>query len=172
MTIALILGRRMGGIVVGLFLATILAIFVAPPLLGHPALTVSSGSMTPALRVGDLVIEDRILATEAREGDIVTYSHPTRAGQTVTHRVEKVLVQGGVAWFTTRGDANPAPEEWSVPADGTIGRVHIRIAGAGFLMAWARSALGYTFLILVPIGGLAGTLLVRIWRRRPEEDPA
>lgn len=172
MSRALRSGRRFLVWAAGAVLAAVMLAFVVPALTGHPALAVSSGSMAPTLRVGDLVIEDRIAPSEARAGDVVSYRDPAGSGRLVTHRVERVDLDGGMAWFTTRGDANPSSEQWAVPEKGTIGRVRYRIPKAGYLVAWARTTAGYLLLIVVPIGALAGWTLARIWRRRPQEEPA
>ncbi|MGH9030051.1 MAG: hypothetical protein ACRDV4_10630, partial [Acidimicrobiales bacterium] len=46
---------------------------------GHPVLSVLSGSMTPAIRTGDLVIDDPVTSSEASSlhvGQIITFKNP------------------------------------------------------------------------------------------------
>src|SRR3712207_9407921 len=95
--------------------------------------------MTPQYAVGDVVIDERITPLTARPGDVVTFSDPHRAGKTVTHRVVRLSRDGGTVRFVTKGDANNATETWTVPADGTIGRVRMHGPKVGWALQWAHS---------------------------------
>src|SRR4051794_7646584 len=100
------------GLAIGL-----LAIVTLPGVLGYQSLTVVSGSMEPTLGVGSVVLDEVISPAEARPGDIVTFQDPLRPRQ-LTHRLQKVRVEGDTYYMVTLGDANDAPERWTVPADG------------------------------------------------------
>ena len=76
------------GIVLG-FVVGLTACLTVPALFGHPALTVLSGSMQPALEVGSVVIDEKISPVEARPGDIVSFPDPTRRDRTLTHRCRR-----------------------------------------------------------------------------------
>ena len=47
-----------------------------PAATGHQSLTVLTGSMEPSLDTGSVVIDEVIAPTEARIGDIVTFTDP------------------------------------------------------------------------------------------------
>jgi signal peptidase len=147
------------------FLAGLALAARAPGLVGHPTLTVMSGSMEPAIGTGDLIVEERIAPLDAHVGDIVTFQDPETPGRLITHRVRGMRVDNGVVSFQTQGDANNHGEEWSAETGGTIGRVQYRIPRVGYLLHWLTSPAGRLGLLVVPAVLLALSLLGQIWRR-------
>jgi signal peptidase len=146
----------------------LIAIVTLPSVFGLKSLTVVSGSMEPTLGVGSVVIDEVISPLDARPGDIVTFKDPLRPRQ-LTHRLQKVRVEGDTAYMTTLGDANDAPERWTVETDGHIGRVVAHLPKLGY----ARAALGTRYARLGVIGAVMALgvfLLVDMWmpRRRSE----
>jgi signal peptidase I len=70
-----------------------------------------TGSMAPLITEGDVLVVHHRAAASSGRGDVVTFAHPSRPGQTMTHRVTAVAAApGGTLKVTTRGDANPAGE--------------------------------------------------------------
>jgi signal peptidase len=139
-----------------------------PYAFGFKSFTVMSGSMEPAIGTGAVVVERPIAPREARVGDVVTFKDPEGSGRLITHRVASVRLRGGTARFVTKGDANNTPERWSVPADGSIGRVAYDVPKVGYVMAYAGGRHGRILLFALPVLLLAGYELVRIWR--PERE--
>ena len=154
-------------------LAGAVLLVTVPRLVGVTPFTILSGSMQPTFAVGDVVLDERVRPEQARPGDVVTFTDPTREGATVTHRVERLTRDGAQVHFVTRGDANTASEKWAVAADGTIGRVRMHVPKIGWALQWARSregrlgliALPALLLALIELGGLAKTT-------RPQEAAA
>jgi signal peptidase I len=142
----------------------IVGIVVAPSLFGGRSLTVMSGSMEPALGVGDVVINRRVSPAEVRVGDIVTFSDPEGTGKLITHRVRQLRIVDGAAHVVTKGDNTNAVERWDIPAAGSLGRVEYRVPLLGFLVFWLHGPLASIGLIVVPALALAGFELWRIWR--------
>jgi signal peptidase len=137
--------------------------------IGMRPLVVRSGSMRPALQVGDVVLVEDIEAADLRPGDIATLVRPD-TGDTLTHRVVAVDRQAGGIAITTRGDANPDDEITTVAVDEQVGRVRWRVPAVGRIAAWA----GHTSTRIVS-GVVAGGLLVGaalIARRRRAVAPA
>jgi signal peptidase I len=154
------------GLVFGALLAAVL-----PQLAGYRTFTVRSGSMTPAIETGDVVVTAPISPLSARVGDVVTFEDPEGTGKLFSHRVQSVRPQGGSVAFVTRGDANTSTERWRVPADGSIGRVVYRIPKVGYALAWIDAGPVRLALIAIPALLLLWAALVRIWRpRRPEAE--
>jgi len=139
---------------------------------GYHPLTVVSGSMTPAIRTGDLIVDETISPLRARPGDVVTFPDPLKQSRVLTHRVVRRKLQGTKVTFVTRGDANTGVERWHVDATGTIGIVRLRLPKVGYMLAWTRSPLGLLSLTIFPAFFLCGSLLLRIWRPSPEGAPA
>jgi signal peptidase len=141
-----------------------------PYVFGFKSFTVMSGSMEPAIGTGAVVVERPIAPREARVGDVVTFKDPEGGERLITHRVTSVRVRGGTAQFVTKGDANNTVERWSVPAEGSIGRVAYHVPKVGYLMAYAGGRHGKLLLIVLPVLLLAGFELVRIWRPEPKKE--
>lgn len=149
----------LAGVGLGIF-----GVIVVPSLLGGRALTVMSGSMEPAVGVGDVVIDSRVAPVDVRVGDIVTFPDPEESSRLITHRVRQVRLADGVAHFVTKGDNTNATERWELPASGSIGRVEYRIPLLGFLVFWLHGPFARIGLIVIPALLLAGFELWRIWR--------
>jgi signal peptidase I len=153
--------------VLGLGLGLI-AIVTLPSVFGLKSLTVVSGSMEPTIETGSVVIDDVISPLDARPGDIVTFQDPHRPRQ-LTHRLQKMRVEGDTAYMTTLGDANDAPERWTVRTDGEIGRVVAHLPKLGY----ARAALSTRYArlaVLAAVMALGAFVLVDMWRPRRRED--
>lgn len=143
---------------------TVGAIVLAPLALDLRPYTVMSGSMEPAIATGDVVLAASIPPRRARVGDVVTFHDPSRGQRLITHRVRSIRIASGVADFVTRGDANEAPERWTVPADGRIGRVVYKVPRLGTLAVPVGTPWGRILLVVVPALVLGGAELWRLWR--------
>lgn len=122
------------------------------------AMSVLSGSMAPALEVGDLVVTRVVHPADLRAGELVTFRDPTR-DRFVTHRVQSIAWRGEFADVVTRGDANDAGEEWTIPADGTVGQVVLRLPAAGYALGALGTPAGR-----LAVGGVA--LVLAVWTLR------
>jgi signal peptidase len=152
----------------GLLFGTLLAA-VAPQLAGYRSFTVRSGSMTPAIETGDVVVTATISPLRARVGDVVTFVDPEGTGRLFSHRVRSVRAVGDEVAFVTRGDANTSTEHWRVAAAGRIGRVAYRIPKVGYALSWIDSGPARLALIAIPALLLLWAALMRIWRPRAPE---
>ena len=149
----------------------IAGLVVMPTVFGGRSLTVLSGSMQPALRVGDVVIDSRVSPADVRVGDIVTFSDPEGTGRLITHRVRRVRIANGTAHVVTKGDNANSEERWDMPAGGSLGRVEYRVPLLGFLVFWLHGPFGRLGLIVLPALLLTFFELWRIWRpHRPLGD--
>jgi signal peptidase len=88
-------------------LICLIAVWSSTGLLGFTPTIVGSGSMTPTLQAGDLAFIIRAPVGTIRVGDIIQYQ---TVDMTVIHRVIGEYSSGGSLWFTTKGDANSAPD--------------------------------------------------------------
>jgi signal peptidase len=156
--LSITLARALAGAAVALALA------LTVPLAFHGRpLVVLSGSMEPALHVGDVVIVQRIAPLKARVGDIVTFKDPARGGVLVTHRVRAERVVGSEVRFVTQGDANNATEHWSVHAGDTISRSEVAIPKIGYVLMFLHRSTGRIVFCLLLALALAAEL-VTIWK--------
>ncbi len=127
--------RHDRAVLLGIALA---AVFTAPPLVlmlaGYHPLIMRSGSMVPAIEVGDVVVIEHVWALDVGPGDVVTFQDPSGEAGTVTHRVRSVDDSDGVRTFETCGDANVECESWSIVPEDTVGRAVFVVPGVGLVV--------------------------------------
>lgn len=81
----------------------------APSVFGFSLYRVSSGSMAPELKVGDIILVNQCDGKTVQENEIVSFVPTSGAmkDKLVTHRVVKAPYEaGGEYYFVTKGDAN------------------------------------------------------------------
>lgn len=126
---------------------------------GHPVMTVLSGSMTPAIRTGDLVIDSPVTANQARHlrtGQIISF----RQGRDVfTHRIHRVEHIGGQIAYQTKGDANNAPDGPLVAPSQVVGLYSGRVPGGGYVLDALHKPAVLVPLLLAPLLWLLSTWL-------------
>ena len=133
--------------------AALLAVAFVPTLFGARSMIVTSGSMGKAMPVGSVAVTRMVDARAIAVGDVISFRHPSTPN-TVTHRVVAIHNDGGVIVFTTKGDANPAPDPEPVRVSGTIDRLEHVVPFAGYVVRYARSPYGVVLFVLVPLAGL------------------
>ncbi len=84
---------------------------------GYTSASITSGSMQPKLRPGDVVIAVGNGGAGIKAGTIVVYEDPAR-GDLVTHRIVGVNDDGS---YTTRGDANGVNDAQAIPPENVRG---------------------------------------------------
>ena len=149
-----------------LFLIALVLAGTLPSLFGYESFVVYSGSMEPALGVGDLAVVQIVKSTELKEGDIITYRPAQQPELLVTHRLVQIgLDDRGRLQFTTKGDANSVVDQVAVRPEAVLGRVAYSIPKLGYLVDFAKRPEGRVLLIAIP-GLLLGVDYVLAARRR------
>jgi signal peptidase len=115
---------------------------------------VHTGSMTPTYRSGDIVV-DRPVASTPRPGEVLTFRHSDRTTDVVTHRLVALQPDG---LLTTKGDANPSDDAWSIRPSQVEGQVVVGLRYAGYLAVYLQQPAG--------IASLATTVLavILLWQ--------
>lgn len=153
--------------VVFLFLA------VGPRLLDYQTSTMLTGSMSPGVNPGDVVVSVPVPVDQLRVGDVITYSIPVDDHRVETHRIVDLSLAGGVATVVTKGDANPAVDPWKAVLTGD--RVYRQMATVPHLGNIIRTlrepVIGDALLYGATAVGVAGGL-AWIWSRKPDGRPA
>ncbi|HRP07702.1 MAG TPA: hypothetical protein PLL69_04375 [Gemmatimonadales bacterium] len=93
------------------------------------------------------------------------------AADRIVVALDETVSIADLADVITRGDANLVGEEWTLPADGTVGRVVLRIPYAGYVVGSLGTPAGQIGLAVVALF-LAGWAIRVIWRPAPAEVPA
>lgn len=110
--------------------------------------TVQSGSMTPAIKKGSIVIVQP--AAEYQPGEVITFIDPDTPKNSITHRLIEEKDDNGRVTFVTKGDANEAPDNKEVRQDWVLGKVILTVPFLGFPVAFAKTLPGLIILIIVP----------------------
>ena len=114
-----------------------------------PLMVVSSGSMIPKLNVGDIIIVRGIDPRTVTIGTIIIFHSPNEYDMPIVHRVVAIDNQGNSLFFETKGDNNPGPDGWRVPAQNLMGVYVTKIPYVGLLSLELRGPLGITVIILL-----------------------
>ena len=116
-------------------------------------MVVTTESMEPTLRVGDLIYVKGVAPAEIKVGDIVTFKPPANymGGKLVTHRVVEVSYDANEVYFRTKGDNNPTVDPWLIKPSDVIGVQKAVLPGVGRVFLWIRTPSGLA---------VAGLLLV------------
>ncbi len=122
---------------------------------------VQSGSMEPTIHTGAVVVIRK--ADTYQEGDIITFAN---RGENIptTHRiVEKEIVNNRPS-YTTKGDANNAPDGEAVFSSRILGKVLFDIPYVGYAVAAAKQPLGFFIIIVLPALFIIYDEVMNIWR--------
>ena len=111
--------------------ALLTIVLLTSGLFTYQALTIGSGSMSPAIEKGDVIILKGMKNEEARKikkGDVLVYNHDNKI---IVHRVIKKSNNGKTISFKTKGDYNNTKDSWTVKQEDVIGIVKFRIRWIG-----------------------------------------
>ena len=138
----------------------ILAIAIFPVFVGDRALVTMSGSMAPTIPTGAVVVTEPVPSAGLRVGDVIAFLPGPTAQEPIVHRVVKISTKGDQRYLTTRGDANKSADVEEVTLPPTAWRAWYSVPLAGYLIAFATSAIGIVTLIVLPILGLT---IISMW---------
>ena len=106
-----------------------------PKFLGVKMYVIVSGSMSPELEIGDVVIVEDIDNEILKEKDVISF----RQGQSIiTHRVIEVIEENGKVKYKTKGDHNNTEDLMLVSQEDIEGRVMKKITGIGKAVLFLR----------------------------------
>jgi len=135
--------------VLGLIAFAIAVLTVIPRATHSTALTVLTGSMTPGIPVGSVVVDRPVDPGTLHVGDVATYQKEPGKAEYITHRIVKIDATKTPTLFTFKGDANRGPDVTPVPASAIRGKVWFHVPYLGAI----RDALHTK-------GGLAGVAML------------
>lgn len=135
---------------------------------------VYSGSMSPMLERGYLILVKPTPAGKLKVGDVITFNDP-REGKGpddyVTHRIHRTEMMKGERVFITKGDANQDVDPFVLKLKDQAGLYQFKVPYAGYLSFLVRSKAGYVMLIAIPALLLLILLLMKVWSSpaKPED---
>ncbi len=131
------------------FLALIALLFVISifPITGNiKFLIVQSGSMEPKVNMGGIVMVKP--ADNYEIGDIISFQS---GKEIVTHRIEEIRVIKGKPFYTTKGDANNAPDRKEISKSEVMGKVLFDLPYLGYVIDFIKKPLGFILIIMIPV---------------------
>ena len=115
--------------------------------------TIISPSMTPNIKVYDVVFVKKVDTNNLKVNDVITF-YSTNAffgGTPITHRIVEILdVPESGTMYRVKGDANEDADEEKVLPSNVIGKVLFRIPNLGKLQFFLASKTGWLVAILIP----------------------
>ena len=124
--------RRFRGIIIPLVLIVILVYFYSGYFRMY-AVAIASGSMSPKIHKGDIVIVDKKDKHNIDVGDVIAYRHENII---VVHRVVKKQEYQKEYIFYTKGDANNNVDDLIIEEEMIIGKVKFKIPYIGYPTVW------------------------------------
>ena len=133
--------RQTFGWVVVVVMVTLIAILVVVPrILGAEPYTVLTGSMSPSMPPGTIVVVRPVDFDSIRQGDVVTYQIASGQPAVVTHRVVGIDVTDDGVRLRTQGDANNAEDATPVRPEQVRGVVQYWVPLVGYVATAASGA--------------------------------
>jgi signal peptidase I len=166
--------RRMASIlstvVVVVAVAAFLFLAVGPRVFGYQTSTMLTGSMSPLINPGDVVVTVPTPVGDIRVGDIITYHIPVEDQRVETHRITEILTnQDGTRAVRTKGDANEDADPWLATLQGTTVDKHVlTVPYLGQAIRALRQPLILNSLMYGAPAVLVAGLLASIWRKEPD----
>ena len=115
--------------------------------------TIISPSMTPNIKVYDVVFVKNVDTNTLKVNDVITF-YSTNAffgGTPITHRIVEILdVPDTGTMYRVKGDANEEADEEKVLPSNVIGKVLFRIPSLGKVQFFLASKTGWLIAILIP----------------------
>lgn len=138
---------------------------------GHPVMIVLSGSMSPVIRTGDLIVDAPVSAAQAENlhvGQIISFRSAPGSTTVFTHRIVGIEHSAGQTFYITKGDANNAADTALRPASDVIGLFSFAIRRGGYLLTALHEPLVLGLLLASPVLWLfAGPLYA--WAKEMDE---
>lgn len=146
---------------------TFVAVEVAAPLFHIGFSPVLTGSMRPAYAPGDLLITAPADVSSLRPGQIAVFTPPGESTP-FAHRITAIAGTPSKPVLTTKGDANPAPDNWKAVLDQAQVPVVVAVVpSVGSVLLWIGNPLQRALLTAVFGLTVTGSAVWWILRNNP-----
>ena len=147
------------GLLLAVIVGALVVLTVVPRAVGGAALTVLTGSMTPEIAVGSVVVVRPVDPGTLDVGDVVTYQKEPGKPAYVTHRIIEIHQDTTPVTLTTKGDANRGADLDPIPVTAVRGKVLFSVPYLGTVKnALSTGGAGLMLLVL----GLIGYALLQV----------
>ncbi len=121
-----------------------------PSIFGNKFYIVLTGSMSPTIKVGDLVVVKEVKPEHIKVNDVITFGSNSSDNIT-THRVKEVLNDGQDIQYVTQGDANNVEDPIPVQSEVLLGRVNKVVPKVGTIILWIQKNILVVLIVLVAL---------------------
>ena len=128
-----------------------------PKVFGYSVMVVKTGSMYPEIKPGDLIIIKT--QKQYKTNEIITFED---GNSFTTHRIVEVVEDG----FTTKGDANNAPDKAVVKIENIEGKVVGKVGGVGNIAKFLSSTYGIICIVFAGVIVLILGYAINIIKKR------
>lgn len=151
-------------IVITFIVATGLLLIVSVlPITGNfKVMTVISGSMDPAIKIGSVVIVKPV--SDYKIGDVITFGPYSKTKAPITHRIYDIRVEDSQPIYITKGDVNNAPDSRQIKKSDILGKVLFDVPYVGYAVDFAKKPMGFALIIIVPSAVIIGDEIKKIWK--------
>lgn len=129
-------------------IAVLLIVSIFPIPGNYKLLTVISGSMEPAIKVGSVVVVKPV--SNYKIGDVITFGPYSKTKAPISHRIFDIKVVDGKPIYITKGDANNAPDTREIKKSDIGGKVLFSVPYMGYAVDFAKKPMGFALIIIVP----------------------
>lgn len=120
--------------------------------------TIVSGSMVPAIKVSDIILNIRVDDfSSLKVGDVITFKsyNSMIANMTITHRIIDIKIkEDNTREFVTKGDYNQSADSRPVQQSEIIGKTVLKIPQLGRIQLLLATKMGWLFIVLIPALGI------------------
>ncbi|MGO4604664.1 signal peptidase I [Terrabacter sp. 2YAF2] len=152
--------------------AAFLLLAIGPHVFGYRTATMLTGSMSPGINPGDVVVTIPRAVADVRVGDVITYGIPVEDHRVETHRIVKLGTDAvGRRTVVTKGDANSNVDPWVATLDGdTVWEATLVVPHVGDVIRGVRGALGQGWVLWGALAGFVLLTLRSIWTTSDTDD--
>ncbi len=149
-------------------LVFLLLVVYIPKFLGYKTFYIQTGSMSPTIPQGSMVLEKKTEFEKIAVGDVVTFVNDNGT-EYFTHRVVEIDTPNKM--FTTKGDANKENDPKATSYYFAVGKVDFSVPMIGYVMEFLNSVVGKIVTGCIYIAWLAIEIEIFVMKRRaPQED--
>lgn len=146
-------------------------VIVLPRATHGSALTVLTGSMTPGIPVGSVVMVRPVDPGTLHVGDVATYQKEPGKAEYITHRIVKIDASVRPTRFTFKGDANRGADIDPVSAKQIRGKVWFHVPYLGAIRDGLHGKGGLSLVAMLLLGGYALSQLSGAFGERRKDRP-
>lgn len=115
-------------------------------LFGYEAYIITTDSMTPTIRAGDVIITKKVGKEKIQKGDIITFYTNSEIN---THRITNIEEKDNETYYTTKGDNNNVEDSQKIKFSEIIGKHIITLPYLGTFIRIMENKVVFLIVILI-----------------------